>query len=106
MSSRLHHIKDWTERAKQSNWCAKTLAQQCGVSLRTLERYFLKEKGRSPKKWILEQRREQAGKLLQTGTSVKETAGLLNYKHQNHLTNEFTRHMGSCPTSKARLFEP
>ena len=42
-NSRLKHIQNWPEWARVANWSAATLAQNCGVSLRTLERHFLKE---------------------------------------------------------------
>jgi AraC-like DNA-binding protein len=100
MNNRLQNIQNWPELARQANWCAGTLAKQHGVSLRTLERYFLKEMGKSPKAWLVEQRQQQASKLLQDGSSVKETAQCLNYKHPNHLTNAFKKHWGYCPTNK------
>ncbi len=106
MNNPLDKIQNWSERATQANYCASKLAKNCGVSLKTLQRHFLKKMGKSPKKWLLEQRRQLAGKLLQNGSSVKETAGLLNYKHQNHLTNEFTKHLGYCPTNKTAPLPP
>lgn len=100
MNKRLHQIQNWPERAQAANWRAATLAKNCDVSMRTLERHFLKEMGKSPKKWLLEQRHQKADKLLQAGLSVKETAVSLDYKHQSHLTNGFKKHWGYCPTDK------
>jgi AraC-like DNA-binding protein len=99
-NSRLKHIQNWPEWARVANWSAATLAQNCGVSLRTLERHFLKEIGKSPKKWLAEQRQQRAFELIQDGSRVKETAALLDYKHPNHLTNAFTKCFGHCPTDK------
>ncbi len=101
MNSRLNHIQNWPEQAQQANWCATTLAKNCGVSLRTLERFCLKTMGKSPKAWLLEQRQQRAAKLLQDGCSVKETAANLGYKHQNHLSNEFQKRWGCCPSDKS-----
>jgi AraC-like DNA-binding protein len=100
MNTRLRCIQNWSELAKQAKWCATTLAKNCGVSLRTLERSFLKEMGKSPKAWLLEQRQQQADKFLRGGSSVKETAECLNYKHPSHLTNAFKKQWGYCPTDK------
>ena len=100
MNTKLNHIQKWPELALAANWCAATLAQNCGVSLRTLERYFLDEMGKCPKVWLSEQRQQRANELIQGGSSVKETAECLNYKHQNHLTNDFKKHWGYCPTNK------
>jgi transcriptional regulator GlxA family with amidase domain len=98
MNTKLNHIQNWHELAKDANWSAAKLAKLCCVSLRTLERHFLKNMGKSPKAWLSEQRLQRAINLLQDGSSVKETAGLLGYKHPNHLTNRFKKHCGHCPT--------
>jgi AraC-like DNA-binding protein len=100
MNTKLNHIQNWPELARVANWCANTLAKNCSVSLRTLERYFLKEMGKCPKAWLSEQRQQRAIKLLQDGSSVKETAGRLDYKHPHHLSRDFKEHWGNCPTNK------
>jgi transcriptional regulator GlxA family with amidase domain len=100
MNKRLDQIQDWPERARAAKWCAATLAKHCGVSLRTLERFFQKNMGKSPKQWLSDRRQQRANELIQDGSSVKETAGLLDYRHPNHLTNAFTKHFGHFPTSK------
>jgi AraC-like DNA-binding protein len=101
MNNRLHHIKNWPERAGQANYCAETLAKNCGVSLRTLERFFLKEIGKSPKAWLSEQRHGKSVKMLQAGLSVKEAAASLDYKHSTHLSRDYKENLGCCPTDKA-----
>jgi len=99
--NKLRQIQDWPERAQVAKWCAATLAQGCGVSLRTLERHFRKEMGKSPKKWLAKQRLLRANELIQDGSRVKEAAELLDYKHQNNLTNAFVKQWGHSPTDKA-----
>jgi transcriptional regulator GlxA family with amidase domain len=49
VSSRLHKIQNWPERAHEAGWRATTLAKNCGVSLRTLRRFLWKNMGKSPK---------------------------------------------------------
>jgi AraC-like DNA-binding protein len=100
MNSKLNHIQNWTELAEQVNASASDLAGHCGVSVRTLERYFRKQMGSSPKAWLAEQRQRRAVELLRAGASVKETARSLHYKHPSHLTNEFKKHWGHSPTAK------
>jgi transcriptional regulator GlxA family with amidase domain len=100
LKNQLAQIQDWPKRAQAAKWCATTLAKHCGVSVRTLERFFLKSMGKSPKQWLSDQRQQRANELIQDGSSVKETAGMLDYKHPNHLTNAFTKHFGHFPTSK------
>jgi AraC-like DNA-binding protein len=106
MNTRLHHIQNWPKLARATNWSAAALAKKCGVSVRTLERYFLKEMGKRPKAWLSEQRQHRAIALLQDGSTVKETAASLNYKHATHFSREFKEHWGHCPTTKPAPFQP
>jgi AraC-like DNA-binding protein len=99
MNLKLPHIKNWLELARQAKWSASTLAINCGVSVRTLERHFLKQKGQNPKIWLIEQRKGQAIELLREGLSVKEVASVLHYKHPSHLTNDFKKQFGHCPSN-------
>jgi AraC-like DNA-binding protein len=98
MNGRLQWIKKWEELARQANWSAATLAKKCGVSLRTLERYFLKAMGKHPQTWLCEQRQRQAIELLRDGCNVTKTATLLGYKHATHFSREFKKYWGHVPT--------
>ena len=101
MNRHLNQIQNWPEMARQAGYSTSKLAKSCGVSLRTLERHFLKEMGKTPKSWLMEQRHQKAAGLLNEGKSVKETAKLLDFKHSNHLTNAFKKHWGSCPSERS-----
>lgn len=96
--SRLDRILNWPEMAQQSGWSAAALAQQCDVSMRTLERYFCEKMGQRPKTWLSEQRQRRAADLLNQRFSVKETAIHLGFKHTTHFSREFKKHWGVCPT--------
>jgi transcriptional regulator GlxA family with amidase domain len=100
MNNQLDEIQNWPERARKAKWRVTTLAKNCGVSLRTLQRYFRKNIGVSPKAWLLEQRLLHAKELVQSGLRVKEAAGSLDYKHPNHLTNGFKDYWGYSPTNR------
>jgi len=100
MNNQLQQIQNWPERAQKANWRAATLAKQQRVSMQTLRRFFQKEMGKNPKKWLAEQRLLQSDKQIQAGSSVKETAARLDYKHPSHLSNSFKNHFGCCPTDK------
>jgi AraC-like DNA-binding protein len=91
MNTKFKHIKNWEELGKQANWSVGKVAISCKVSIRTLERHFLKNMGRTPKKWLAEQRQKKARELLADGASIKETAALLDYKHPSHLTNDLKK---------------
>jgi len=62
--ARLDIIRNWLELAKRADWSAINLAKECGSSKRTLERHFVKNFGKSPKKWLIEQRQQQGVEIL------------------------------------------
>ena len=98
MNTKLNHIQNWTERAWQAKWSASALAKECGVTIRTLERFFLKKFSKSPRLWLAEQRQKQAIKLLHNGSTVKEIANHLDYKTQHHFSREFKKSSGYPPS--------
>jgi transcriptional regulator GlxA family with amidase domain len=102
MNTKLNHNPDWSKLASEANWSVAKLAKQCGVSVRTLERHFLKEMGTNPKHWLAEQRQKQAMELLRDGSTVKETASQLGYRYPNHFSREYKGYWGHCP-QKANL---
>ena len=98
MNTKLNYIQNWPELAEEANWSGRTLARNCGISLRTLQRHFLEKMRKTPKVWLDEQRHRQAVKLLQDGSSIKETAAHLGYKHAHHFSRNFKKHFGFPPT--------
>ncbi len=101
MNTKLKNLQNWPELALEAKWSAAAMAKICGVSMRTLQRHFLKEMSKNPKVWLLEQRHGKAIRMFKDGLSVKETAGSLDYKHPSHLTNRFKKQCGHCPTDKS-----
>ncbi|HEX3626282.1 MAG TPA: helix-turn-helix transcriptional regulator [Verrucomicrobiae bacterium] len=99
MSSKLNYVKDWQRLVRQANWSASLLAKATGVSVRALERHFVENFGRSPKAWLMEQRRLLAIDLLQKGCSVKEAAHLLGYSHPQHFSRDFRHYWGFSPSA-------
>lgn len=91
MKSELNHIQNWLELGQKAKWSASSLARECNVSLRTLQRFFLKHMGKSPKAWLSEQRRGQAIALKREGHSVKMAAYLLGYTHANNLSRDLKK---------------
>lgn len=98
MNTRLNHIQNWPEMAQQANWSVTKLAGLCSVSVRTMEKYFLKTIGKTPKIYLNDQRQKQAVNLLRDGNSVKGTASRLGYQHAHHFSREFKKQWGCCPT--------
>lgn len=102
MNTKLKHVQNLPELARQANWSAAQLAKMCGVSRRTLARSFKKQFAKSPKIWITEQRQKQAVKLLRDGFCVKETAAELGYNCAHNFSRDFKKHWGYCPTKDQR----
>ena len=99
MNTKLHYIENWLELAQRANWSVANVAELCVVSIKTLERYFIREKGKTPKAWLAEQRQYQALELLRNGFSVKETAMQMGYSHATQFSREFHKFWGSSPGS-------
>jgi len=49
------------------------MAKACGVSVRTLERFFLPAFGDTPLRWLKRQRMQRAIELLRDGSTIKKT---------------------------------
>lgn len=99
MRSKLHRIADWGDRARKAEYSAHKLAKLCGVSLRSLERFFKQTKATSPHQWLQLQRLLQAKSILMELDSIKEAADTLGYKQANHFSREFKKHFGGTPSS-------
>ena len=99
MNTRLNHIQNWIELVEETNWSVAALAKKCHVSVRTLERHFLKTMGQNPKSWLKQVRQKRATILLQRGFSVKEIASRLGYKHAQHFSREYKWYWGYSPTT-------
>jgi AraC-like DNA-binding protein len=100
VNTKLENIQDWAELARLSNWSTSEMARQCGVTVRSLHRYFHKNKGASTKTWLAQQRQRYAYELLSKGCSIKETAFFLGYKHPTNFTRKFKNHWGVCPSQR------
>lgn len=102
MNTKLNHNIDWAMLAQKAEWSASKLAQLLGISVRTLERHFVKSLGRKPKAWLVEQRQRHAAFILSNGCSVKETAASLRYKRPSQLTAQYKKYWGYAPTKKVK----
>jgi transcriptional regulator GlxA family with amidase domain len=100
MNIKLLTEQNWLALAQQANWSVTKLAALCSVSVRTLERNFQQIYGKPPKSWLIEQRIRNATEFLRDGSSVKETAAIMGYRHASTFTREFKKsfgHTGQCP---------
>jgi transcriptional regulator GlxA family with amidase domain len=106
MNTKLNHIQNWPELAREAKWSASVLAKQCGVAVRTLHRHFLKVMDKNTKTWLAEQRQRHAHELLRDGSSVKETASCLGYKQPTNFTRNYKSHWGICPSQQPPTINP
>jgi AraC-like DNA-binding protein len=98
MNRRLHQIQNWPELARQAGYSPSKLAKVCGVSLRTLQRFFIQKMAKNPKVWLAERRQLDAVEELKKCSCLKEAASNLGYKHPHHFSRDFKAHWGYCPT--------
>jgi AraC-like DNA-binding protein len=74
------------------------LADLCGVSMKTLERHFLKTFRLPPHYWLRKVRLDPAATDLQNGASVKKAAHQAGYRHPHHFSRDFKKHFGRPPS--------
>ena len=99
MGSCLEKIKNWPSLAAISGYNAADLAMRCGVSLRQLQRFFLKTTHKTPQVWLNELRQQEAMILLMgSGQNIREVAFKLGYKQATHFSREFKRIHGVPPS--------
>jgi len=98
MNSKLCCEQDWLELARRANWSVTNMANYFKVSVRTLERHFVKNTGLTPRIWITQQRRLEALALIREGYTVKETAATLGYKFAGNLTRSIKSRCAVSPS--------
>jgi transcriptional regulator GlxA family with amidase domain len=103
MNTKLNNTQNWLDLARRAGWSVSELAKFCEVSARTLERHFFKEMGKTPKKWLIEQRQKRARELLCYGYSVKVVASEVGYMHSSSFSREFKKLSGHSPSSTAKM---
>jgi AraC-like DNA-binding protein len=101
MSCNLTHIEKWYALAIDAKWSAATMRKQCGVSARTLHRFFVNQMGESPKSWLTRQRHLEAERLLSIGHTIKEVADALGYAHPSSFSRAYRQYKGVCASEVA-----
>jgi AraC family transcriptional regulator of arabinose operon len=98
MSQQLAKISNWPERAHAAKYCVQRLADDCRVSVRTLERHIQLRFGKCPQDWLGDLQMWRAMELLPECSSVKEVALELGYKHAHHFSRDFKKCTRSTPS--------
>ena len=92
-----HSVASWEQLAKEAQFRPHALAEICGVSMRTLQRYFRAQYNQTVSDWLREVRLNEALNLLKACDSVKEVAFELGYKQPSHFTRDFKKRFGVPP---------
>jgi AraC-like DNA-binding protein len=98
--ARLHYAKDILTQQLEHSPLLSEVAQQVGVSDRTLRRGFQELFGTTPLGYLTQQRMLRAQYLLQQGTlTVAEVARTVGYGHLGHFATAFKREFGIPPSA-------
>lgn len=98
--ARLHYAKDILTQQLEHPPLLSEVAQQVGVSDRTLRRGFQKLFGTTPLGYLTQQRMQRARYLLQQGTlTVAEVARTVGYGHLGHFAVAFKREFSVIPSA-------
>jgi AraC-like DNA-binding protein len=94
---RLDSAASWEKLAKSAQFRPNALAELCGVSMRTLQRYFRAHYDQTVSDWLRNLRLNEALSSLKQCDSVKEVAFDLGYKQPSHFTRDFKKKFGVPP---------
>nr|WP_275983745.1 AraC family transcriptional regulator [Paenibacillus hamazuiensis] len=78
------------------------LAEQFGITKRTLQRWFNEYVGVSPKWVIMRYRMHEAAELIESGADPLQAAMALGYADQAHFCKDFKAAVGKTPKQFAR----
>ena len=95
-------LAELATRAATTGWCVTALAQSCGVSVPTFERFFHETKQQCPREWINAERMRRACELLERRERIKDIAEGLCYGHSQNFCTAFTKHFGYSPREHLR----
>lgn len=102
-NGRLAVVDNWPERAYHAKYSVVSLAENCAVTTRTLQRFFIAFFGKTPNRKLRCWRMAEACKLLREGKTVKETACGVFFKSRSHFSRQFKEFYGFAPSLRATL---
>lgn len=91
-------IKDLVQGRLNGDLSVEELASACNLSQATFLRAFRETMGKTPHRWLLQQRIEKAVDLLQfSQRSLSEIATICGFADQSHFTRAFVQSIGATP---------
>lgn len=98
-------LLDRLRRDLAAPWTVSEMAQLARLSERTLLRRFRESTGTSPKRWLVQQRLQQARDLLETSqATVESVAAQCGLPSPEILRHHFHRAYGTSPSGYRRAF--
>ncbi|WP_367048435.1 helix-turn-helix domain-containing protein [Streptomyces sp. Je 1-332] len=98
-------LLEWAASRLDTRLTLDRLAEQAGLSSRTLARRFTEQLGTSPGQWLLGQRLDGARVLLeQTDLPVEAIANRVGLTSAVNLRRRFRAHLGTTPGAYRRTF--
>ncbi len=97
MSSRLDRIEDWDREAIRARYRVTTLAIQCQVTGRQLQRYIFNKFGSAPHVWLMRKQLKTAETFLSEGASVKEAACQAGFSREDIFSRRFKQYYDITP---------
>ncbi|MEY9998907.1 AraC family transcriptional regulator [Sinorhizobium fredii] len=99
LSSRCQaRIKDLVQSQLNGDLSVEQLASACNLSPASFLRAFRETMGKTPHRWLQQQRIEKALDLLQfSQTQLSEIASACGFSDQSHFTRAFVQAMGTTP---------
>jgi transcriptional regulator GlxA family with amidase domain len=104
-------IQQWLHDNYQQAINIKQLAENANINPRTLNRRFTQATGKTPSRYLLDLRLNQAKELLrQTNLSISEIAANISYEDYSYFSALFKKHIGFTPREyrisvQGKLFE-
>jgi len=93
--------REWEELAEKADFNLAKMAVLSGLSIRHLQRIFLRDLHCTPKQWLRELRCRRAKRLILKGYSSKAAAAELKYATAAHFCRDFKKVFGVSPQSFA-----
>jgi transcriptional regulator GlxA family with amidase domain len=101
---RLIRVVDWEKLAREAKFHPAGMADLCSISVRQMERFFMREFKTSPREWARVLRCRLARQLIAEGWSSKAVIADLGFVDGSHLGREFRKFYGVAPQTVAPLF--
>jgi transcriptional regulator GlxA family with amidase domain len=97
MKFRILKVCQWENLAITARFQPAVLAALCSLSLRQVERHFMRHFQRTPENWMRELRCRLARELIAEGWSNKAVAHELHFANESHLCHEFAHYYRDTP---------